>query len=173
MKVGNIVALLRVGLLPVIIYLLSLSTKVAESWAIGLLVLALVSEFFHGYFKKKGEVGSFLDPFSHKIFVIGLLLMLYLQGFFHGGFLLVFIVRDVAVAIIKWLGARDDAIVKRDYFGKAMVYLQFGIIFSILLTEVLGYFVLDRIAMIFTLFSVVMAGLSVIHNYSVYIRKFR
>lgn len=172
--IANIIALVRIGLLPVIIYFINRQELIL---ATTLLFLAFISEFFHGYLHKKGEIRSFFDPFSHKLFIIGLLTVFYLRDEFHGAFLLLFLVRDGIVAYIKWMAARDDAIVRFDVFSKSMVYLQFGIIFSILIFDIVhlgskfGAFLMDRLTIIFILFSAAMAIISVVHNAYVYLSK--
>ncbi len=169
MSIASTIAIVRILLLPVIIYFLNQGRIVL---ATSLLVLAFLSEFLHEYLHKKGEIRSILDPFSHKIFIIGLLVVFYLQNEFHGGFLLLFVARDIVVTWIKWMGARDDAIVRFDIFSKVMTYLQFGIIFSILFTD-LSLFVFPNLKIIFILFSSVMAVLSIVHHAFVYTMKLR
>ncbi len=176
-RIGNLVALGRVALLPVIVYLILQSGSESYLWAIVLLFIAFVSEFFDPYFKNNDEVGSSLAPFSHKIFIIGLLFIFFLQGKFHVLFFTIFIIRDIAIAWIKWSAARDDAIVRSDYFSIATTYLQFGIIFSILFFEMFsftskwGAFFTDKLTLIFIVFAVVTAILSIVHNGSVYLNK--
>ena len=173
MRLNNFLALLRLSILPLIIFLLYSNQYI---YSIVLLSIALFLEYLSGRLKKKGEITSFLDPFSQKFFTTGLLFVLFLRGEFHFFLLLFFLLRDFIVSVIKWIGARDDALIRVDFFGRMTVYFLFGVIYSILFKKFFSItsgstFVSDKMIILFILFSLASAFLSIIHHTLVYLRK--
>lgn len=71
----NILTLGRIALLPVIIGLLFVDQMII---ALGLYIIASLTDFFDGYLARKlnvvSDFGTFLDPIADKIFVAALLI---------------------------------------------------------------------------------------------------
>ncbi len=69
----NILTVLRLVFLPFIIYFLYKTTRTSDIIALGLMVLAGVTDYFDGYFARKlgktSDVGRMLDPLIDKISV--------------------------------------------------------------------------------------------------------
>ena len=88
MKIANLLALSRLGIVPIIIYLLVQETALASLLALLLFILALISDFLDGYLarlrKETSKVGSFLDLFADKTLVFGSLLYFTWRDDFSG-----------------------------------------------------------------------------------------
>src|SRR3990167_7759421 len=98
MKIANLLALSRLGIVPIIIYLLVQETALASLLALLLFILALISDFLDGYLarlrKETTKVGSFLDLFADKTLVFGVLLYFVWKDTFSGWIFLFFTSRN-------------------------------------------------------------------------------
>lgn len=133
MKLSNAVALFHVLILPFVIFFVSMEVYF-------LAVLLLVSSILLDavdkvYYRKREKVHSFIHPFSDKIIILSLLFTFTLLGYFSSLVLLIFILRDIIVAVIRILASRDDLMIKGGWYGKAINMLQFILVFVILLRE--------------------------------------
>ncbi|MBI2145943.1 CDP-alcohol phosphatidyltransferase family protein [Candidatus Woesearchaeota archaeon] len=143
MNLANIITLTRIAFLPLLILLILQETATASAWAMVLLGVAIITDIVDGYVARKRaettRIGSFLDPFADKILVMGLLLLFVLQGKFWKVPFVFFIVRDVSVGIVRWLASQDDILIPEESYRKSMVYLQYAILFSLLLEDFFWY----------------------------------
>ena len=76
---ANLITLLRIVLLPVIIYLVYQNKAFSSLLAVILFFMIILSDVFDGYIaRRRHEItkfGSFLDPVSDKIIIYSLLLI--------------------------------------------------------------------------------------------------
>jgi len=143
MGLANIITGLRIALLPIVIYAIYQETWAYSLLAVVLFIFIAVSDFLDGYIARRRnevtEAGSFLDPLSDKIVVICLLVIFLARGEFALLPLLIFILRDFVINGIRTIGARYDAIISADIFGKIKTVFQFGLIFLLLWKDHLIY----------------------------------
>ena len=80
LNLPNTLTILRLLVLPIIVYFMIVDTEVADQWALGLFIAAAITDFLDGWIARKfnqvSAFGTFLDPISDKIFVCVLLLTL-------------------------------------------------------------------------------------------------
>lgn len=143
MNVANLIALFRIIVLPLIIYLVYQETATSYIWATVLFIVALISDFLDGYIARKRDqvtkVGSFLDLLADKILIVGLLLVFAIRGSFSVLILLFFILRDVIVVILRWLASNEDIQVLRKWPSRFTIFSQQGIILGLLVSGFLSY----------------------------------
>lgn len=76
----NILTFFRIIILPFIIALFFVPTAWAAWAALGLYIMACITDFFDGYVARKmktvSALGTFLDPIADKIFIAALLIVL-------------------------------------------------------------------------------------------------
>lgn len=88
LNLPNILTLLRLALLPVIIWLLFQPENWAAYSALGLYVFGAITDWLDGWIARKynqiTEFGTFMDPISDKIFVSAIMLMLVATGRIEG-----------------------------------------------------------------------------------------
>jgi CDP-diacylglycerol--glycerol-3-phosphate 3-phosphatidyltransferase len=185
MSLANIISMIRIALLPIIIYLIYQETVRGSFWAFVLMIIAIASDFLDGYIARikdeETKVGSFLDPFADKLLVVGLLLVFVIRDAFWAVPFIVFIVRDIIVAILRLLASREDIHLKQWVAHKPFIYAQYGILFGLLLYDFflyqglfLGYIeASDVIIFVFSVIAVVLALWSVIYYSTVYIVNLR
>ena len=135
MRWTNLIALFRIAILPVMIWLIYYETKISYIWAIFLFFMALGSDFLQGYLMIGGEkkVGSFFDPFADKILIMGVLFVFFLRGSFSLWLWVLFILRDVIIMIFRWLASVEDIQVLSKWHHKIMTNAELGIVFGLLI----------------------------------------
>ena len=85
----NILTYGRIAAVPMVAGLLMVSSLNARWWALGIYVLAAVTDFFDGYLARKWQqqssLGRMLDPIADKVLVAVVLLILSSEGILDGG----------------------------------------------------------------------------------------
>ncbi len=138
--VPNALTVTRILVTPVILFLLMSNTLMAYAWALGLFVLAAISDYFDGSLARRYAVGTslgqYLDPFADKILVLGTFVMLAIiledqVSFWAVGAIAL---RDVAVTGLRThLKRRGDSL-KTSWVAKAKTTVQLTfLIFTLLL----------------------------------------
>lgn len=172
MKVANLITLLRIIALPIIILL------IPSYWALVILGLAILTDFIDGYIARKRKevtkIGSFFDPFASKVLVIGLLLFFVIKDAFNWIPWIIFIVRDMVMGVVLWLGGRDDLNIQEEKgFGKIVLYAQMALILTLLLFTIRDTYLIDSLVSTFTVIAVALAIASIFSYLIVYINGLR
>ncbi len=168
MRKSNYLVWLRLISFALILYLIWKNTSFTIIVAGIIFIIEVITEVFELVKVRRGRVGSFLTPFTHRIFVLGILLLYYFRGEFHIVILLLYVLRDAIVSYVRWIAARDDAVLRSDYYAKVLNYCQLGIIASLLFKSIMPH-IAAKLTIIFVLFSVIMVVLSIVHNSAVYL----
>jgi CDP-diacylglycerol---glycerol-3-phosphate 3-phosphatidyltransferase len=78
--VPNLLTLVRIAIVPVLVYLLRDPGKLAGALAAALVFVASLTDYFDGYLARKHGIvttfGKFLDPLADKLIVVSVLIML-------------------------------------------------------------------------------------------------
>ncbi len=73
--VPNTITIIRILVTPVLLVLLMTDTLWGNAWALGLFILASISDYLDGklarYFGVHSRLGQFLDPIADKVLVLG------------------------------------------------------------------------------------------------------
>jgi CDP-diacylglycerol---glycerol-3-phosphate 3-phosphatidyltransferase len=135
MTVPMALTLARIVLAPVFFLLFSLAgygstTLLAGVWAV--LIIMELSDALDGYFARRlgqvSELGKVLDPFADSISRLTYFVAFTAAGIMPAWILIILIYRDVAVAYIRVLVARDKVLMPARTSGKlkAWVYAFAG-----------------------------------------------
>ena len=119
----NALSFARMAALPPALYLLSRGEPETDRWALGLLVLAGVTDLLDGWLARlRGAVsasGKVVDPLADKVLIGGLVIYLAVARDFPMWLLLAIVARDVALMAGAWLFFRRDKLVfAADWTGK-------------------------------------------------------
>src|SRR3989344_7247648 len=175
----RLITTLRIVALPLIVYLLLNYTSTSIIWAFLVMILAILTDVANYFILKYVDrVGSFFDPFADKILVMGLLLFFTLQHKFSGVILSLFIVRDITIAVLRWLSSQEQLQIKGIIvYARTLITTQYGIVLVLLLKESSTFYWLplspifiDKIFIIAVLCALLVASLSVIHTLNGYIK---
>jgi CDP-diacylglycerol--glycerol-3-phosphate 3-phosphatidyltransferase len=76
----NLLTMLRVAVVPLLVYLLTDPGRMAGLLAAGVFILASITDYLDGYLARKQgivtTIGKFLDPLADKLIVVSALIML-------------------------------------------------------------------------------------------------
>jgi len=119
---------LRILLVPVVVWLLLLEGDGPRYWAAGLFVLAACTDFLDGHLARRHgmttRTGAWLDPFSDKLLVVAPMLVLVAQDAFPLWAAAVVVAREVAVSVLRvYLGSRRTSM-PASITGKVKAVLQ-------------------------------------------------
>lgn len=175
MFVTRLIPLLRVAVLPVLIYFINQHQIISSAIAIVILSFVALSHLIDQKIPR-GKIRSFLYPFADKIVVIGLLFTFTLQSSFNGIIFSFLMLRDVIIGIIRWMASRDDVPLNEENYGNVIISLELGIVFSILITDFFRHDILftvelavmNGITFILTVIVLIVVFLSVIRLSSRY-----
>jgi len=129
----NSITFLRIGLIPVFIWVFSNPTPERAFWSVVIFSGAALTDFLDGYLaRKSGQVtnlGKLLDPVADKLLVAsGLILLVQFQRV-SVWLAIVLIARELIVTGARMVAAREGLVVPADGMGKIKVVSQiFGIL---------------------------------------------
>jgi CDP-diacylglycerol--glycerol-3-phosphate 3-phosphatidyltransferase len=127
MTLPNALSVVRMAFLPPILYLLRRPDQESDQWAVGLLIVAGVTDLLDGWLaRRRGAVspsGKVVDPLADKVLIGGLVIYLTFAREFPFWLLLAVVARDVALMAGAWLFFRRDRLVfAADWTGKSTTF---------------------------------------------------
>jgi CDP-diacylglycerol--glycerol-3-phosphate 3-phosphatidyltransferase len=123
----NALSVVRMAFLPPVLYLLRRPDPESDQWAIGLLLVAGMTDLLDGWIaRRRGAVspsGKVVDPLADKVLIGGLVIYLTVARDFPLWLLLAVVLRDVALMAGAWLFFRRDRLVfAADWTGKSTTF---------------------------------------------------
>lgn len=157
-NIPNAFTFLRVLLVPVVLWLLTLDTVTARWWALGVFVFAAITDSFDGWVARRfngvTRWGQLADPLADKLLVLGALASLALIGEVWWWAVLVILAREVAVTALRVrLVSRMRLVLPASWWGKAKTVTQFVAI-SAYLAPPVGVVVADTLLVLAVLATV-------------------
>jgi len=151
LSIPNIFSYLRIILIPVFIYLLTIKTAEAWMWALIVFCIASFTDFVDGWLarklKQESEFGKFIDPIADKFLVISALIAIiavdpYFEVF-DSWMIVIIVARDVLITVMRWLAIKRGRSLHTSRFGKfktAFQMMSIVIIIMIYMIKKLGFF---------------------------------
>jgi CDP-diacylglycerol---glycerol-3-phosphate 3-phosphatidyltransferase len=175
----NFLSLLRILVIPVIVYLLNFPDRRSALMAAALFIFASITDYFDGYLARRtrsvSDLGKILDPLADKLLVASVLIMLGAmdrpnEPGVPAWLVVVILARELAVTILRGIALTEGIVMQAEKLGKYKFILQAFALSSLLLHY--NYWGLDFFAagMYFLALSAVVAVWSGI-NY--HVRFFR
>jgi CDP-diacylglycerol--glycerol-3-phosphate 3-phosphatidyltransferase len=129
LTLANGVTGLRVLLVPVVGLLLAQSTPAARWWALGVFVLAALTDSVDGYLARREAAGvtrwgQLADPLADKLLILGCLVVLGWQNEVAWWAIAVIGVREVVITIQRSVLLRRGVVMPADRFGKVKTLTQ-------------------------------------------------
>lgn len=152
MSIPNLLALTRLALTPIAMYLIlqSVGSRAYAVAATVVFVVAALTDFADGYLARRWKItttlGAFLDLVADKVLVSGALLALVEIGAISSWVAFIIIAREVSIMGLRSVAALDQSSVPASFWGKSKAAIQFtAISFAILrLDVVIGGLRLDE-----------------------------
>jgi len=128
-NVPNLLTFLRVALVPVILWLLTIDTEVARWWAFGVFVFAALTDSIDGWVARRWQGvtawGELADPVADKLLIIGAMMSLALVDTLAWWVVVVVTVREVAVTLMRVsLVKRRGLVLPASVWGKIKTVSQ-------------------------------------------------
>lgn len=130
MNLANSITVSRILLVPVV--LVVLLGGLPEPWrdlaAAAVFILAAATDKLDGYVARRNKqittLGQFLDPLADKLLIAAALIALVAQDRVAAWVATVIIVREVAVSVLRIVGASQGVSIPADRYGKLKTVLQ-------------------------------------------------
>lgn len=143
-KIPNYLTFLRVTLIPIFV-LLMLNNK--NLWALGVFIIASLTDYLDGYFARKwnlvSDFGKLMDPIADKILVMAALVMLVAERDFINAapwvpawIVVLILAREIWVNGIRNIAASRGVVMAAGQAGKIKSFLQMVAICLLLLHDV-------------------------------------
>ena len=129
----NLLSLFRIGIIPVLVYLLTFTDRVSAVLAASLFLIASITDYFDGYFARRNrsvsDLGKILDPLADKLMVIAVLIMLTAidrpgEPSVPAWLVVVIITRETAVTVIRGIALSEGIVMHAETLGKYKFILQ-------------------------------------------------
>ena len=161
--IPNALTFFRIAILPVLIGLLMLDEEWSVLCALGLYIIASISDFLDGYLARKykieSDLGTFLDPIADKIFVASLFLIFAAMGQLGGLWIiapLIILMREFLVSglreflgpkniklpvtkLAKWKTTVQMVAIGLLFLPQTLPLGQWGIMLAAILTVITGW----------------------------------
>jgi CDP-diacylglycerol--glycerol-3-phosphate 3-phosphatidyltransferase len=127
----NLMTLMRIALVPVLVWLLMYPAPGPSAMAAGIFFIATLSDFFDGYIARSygsgTTLGKFLDPLADKLVITSALIMLAAMPRFPrvpAWMVVVLVTREIIVTGLRAVAAAEGLIVAAEELGKYKMALQ-------------------------------------------------
>jgi CDP-diacylglycerol---glycerol-3-phosphate 3-phosphatidyltransferase len=129
----NLLSLFRIGIIPVLVYLLTFSDRVSAILAAFLFLIASITDYFDGYLARRNrsvsDLGKILDPLADKLMIIAVLIMLTAmdrpgQPSVPAWIVVIIIARETAVTVIRGIALSEGIVMHAETLGKYKFILQ-------------------------------------------------
>lgn len=143
MNLPNRLTLMRVLLTPVFMLLLYLTFPGHMLAALGIFILASVTDFLDGYIARSRNLitdfGKFMDSLADKILVLAAMIWFVEVGKMPGWCLLIVVAREFAVSGLRMVAASNGRVIAAGWSGKVKTAsTMVGICLVLLLNEASG-----------------------------------
>lgn len=126
LTIPNLLTLMRLGLIPVLLYVLLVSHS--YGWAVMILVISGLSDWADGkiarlFTTQSSRIGELLDPLVDRMYVVAVPLGMAVSGIIPWGVVAVLVLRDALLAAtLPLLRSRGVIAVPVIYIGKAATF---------------------------------------------------
>lgn len=124
----NLITMLRVVLIPVVLWLLSDGTPKANFWAAFVYIFTAISDAVDGWLaRKRGLVsvlGKFLDPLADKLLVMAVLVFMVHMERVPAWVVILIIGRELSITALRSIAISEGVVIAAGEGGKAKTALQ-------------------------------------------------
>ena len=136
--------MLRILLIPVFVILALMNAPAAQYAAVGVFVLASITDAMDGHIARKNGLvtnfGKFIDPIADKLLVMSALIVLVERGRMPGWVCIVMLAREFAISGFRLVAAGTGKVIAAGILGKIKTVTQMIAVIALLLTAIDGVF---------------------------------
>ena len=122
MNTANKITLVRVLLIPVFLIVLYLDFSGHFLVALGIFIIASLSDFLDGYiarhYNQVTDFGKFMDPIADKVLVISAMVMFVSWGRMPAWVLVIVIARELGVSALRLIAVDNGKVIAAGWSGK-------------------------------------------------------
>ena len=139
MTTANKLTIMRIALIPVFLVVLYLDFAGARWWALGIFIVACLTDFVDGYIARHcnqiTNFGKFMDPLADKMLVMAAMCYFVEYGQMPGWCLAIVLLREFAVSGMRLVAVEQGRVIAAAWSGKVktastMVCLCLMLVFS-------------------------------------------
>ena len=129
-NLANVITISRILLIPVFLVLLlsGIPEPYGDIAAAAVFILAAATDKLDGYVARRNKqittLGEFLDPLADKLLIAAALIALVSQGRIAAWVAMLIIGREIAVSVLRIVGASQGVSIPADKYGKLKTVLQ-------------------------------------------------
>lgn len=129
----NFLSLLRILIVPVLVYLLTHADRVSGLLAAALFILASITDYLDGYLARRNrsvsDLGKILDPLADKLMVASALIMLAAmdrpnEPSVPAWLVVIILARETAVTVLRGIALSEGVVMQAETLGKYKFILQ-------------------------------------------------
>ena len=128
LNLPNLLTMLRIVLIPVVLWLLSRGSPFDCYLAALVYMLAAITDFLDGYLARKRNLvsvlGKFLDPLADKLMVMASLVWMVTLGRVPAWLVVVLIGREITVTGLRGIASNEGIVIAAGQEGKSKTALQ-------------------------------------------------
>ena len=122
MTTANKLTIMRIALIPVFLVVLYLDFAGARWWALGIFVVACLTDFVDGYiarhYNQITNFGKFMDPLADKMLVMAAMCYFVECGQMPGWCLAIVLLREFAVSGMRLVAVEQGRVIAAAWSGK-------------------------------------------------------
>lgn len=131
-------------MIPVFVILALMNAPTAQYAAVGVFVLAAITDALDGHIARKNGLvtnfGKFIDPIADKLLVMSALIVLVERGRMPGWVCIVMLAREFAISGFRLVAAGTGKVIAAGILGKIKTVTQMIAVIALLLTAIDGVF---------------------------------
>lgn len=139
MNLPNLLTLLRVIFIPVFMVFLLQGTKIGNTIALVVFIIASATDFLDGYIARSRNLvtnfGKFIDPLADKLLVTAAFLCFIQLGKVSPWVVFVILAREFIVSIFRAIAAADGKVIAASIYGKFKTVSQMVAIVVVLMNN--------------------------------------
>ncbi len=170
LNLPNLLTVLRIFLVPIIVAILLVEFDGRAFFALGLFLLASLTDFVDGYLARKNNqitpLGILLDPIADKLLVASSFISLVALKLAPAWAVIILVAREIGVTGLRAVAAGEGVIIPASSWGKTKMFLE--VISIILLILSIRYNKLSAAGAVFLYLAVVFS----LYSAGEYIIKF-
>lgn len=139
LNLPNLLTMGRIAAIPLVLWLMSIDTRVSNFWAMWLYAVAAVTDFIDGYLARRmgltSLLGKFLDPLADKLIVLATLVLMVELNRVPAWAVLIIAARELSVTALRTLAIGEGVVIAASRGGKDKTAVQMVAVLALILND--------------------------------------